>query len=109
MHDWQGGVIELAGRCDIRDVEIHDDVSYSFFRHEGISWLVGRDFHRVGAEVVAVQIVVVEETYNLPLLAPYTHTLYLFQDCTGVRTYSRPYTLHSIRILQIKRHIRLLE
>jgi hypothetical protein len=77
MHDWQGGVIELAGRCDIRDVEIHDDVSYSFFRHEGISWLVGRDFHRVGAEVVAVQIVVVEETYNLPLLAPHTHTISL--------------------------------
>ena len=65
MHDWQGRVIEGPWRCDVCDTQIHDDVSDGFVGVECISRLVRGHFHRFRAEIVIVQVVIIEKAYDL--------------------------------------------
>jgi hypothetical protein len=68
VHDGESGIVKLRGGDDRGDVQVHDDVADCFVGDEGVTRGVGGVFEGRGTEVEGVEVVVVEETYDLERL-----------------------------------------
>ena len=90
VYNWQGRVIEGPWCCDVCDTQIHDDMSNSFIGIECAARLVGGYFHRIRAEIVIVQVIVVEKADDLDVIREMVELL-VGREPTRAQMPSAPY------------------